>query len=244
MPADLKGIGYDQYRSIRYRRDKALWRGEGLPFQVEFFHRGFIFEDRVQIYVVEDGKAQLFAYSPDLFTFGMVKPPPANSHVGFAGFRLHAPINRPDYYDEVGVFLGASYFRAVAKGQVYGLSARGLAIAHRRPQGRGIPLLQDLLDREAGQGHQLDRGACPARQPECGGGLPLHHPARRDHHLRRAKWRSTRAPRSGRRGSPRSPACSSSTPTTGSASTTTGRRCTIPAGWPCATAAARSCGAR
>ncbi len=56
-------------------------------------------------------------------------------NLGFAGFRVHAPINRPDYYDEVCVFLGASYFRAVAKGQVYGLSARGLAIGTGDPRG-------------------------------------------------------------------------------------------------------------
>ena len=47
--------------------------------------------------------------------------------LGFAGFRIHTPLNRPDYFDEVCVFLGASYFRAVAKGQEYGLSARGFA---------------------------------------------------------------------------------------------------------------------
>ena len=50
---------------------------------------------------------------------------------------LHAPINRADYFDEVGVFLGASYFRAVAKGQNYGLSARGLAINTAEPSGEG-----------------------------------------------------------------------------------------------------------
>ena len=91
IPADLKGIGYDQYRSIRFRRDKALWRGEGLPFQVEFFHRGFIFEDRVQVYVVEDGKAELFAYSPDLFTFGLAKPPPASSKPALPAFGCTRP---------------------------------------------------------------------------------------------------------------------------------------------------------
>ena len=128
LPDNLKNIDYDQYRSIRFKPEKALWRGAGLPFQVEFFQRGFIFEDHVDIYIVEDGKAHLFPYSPDLFDYGLVKPTPADSNVGFAGFRLHAPINRPDYYDEVGVFLGASYFRAVAKNQVYGLSARGLAL--------------------------------------------------------------------------------------------------------------------
>ncbi len=142
VPDELKNLNYDQYRSIRYRPDKALWRGEGLPFEVQFFNRGFIFTDRVEIYIVSNGKAQQFAYSPDLFSFGMAKPPPAGTDVGFAGFRLHAPINRPDYYDEVGVFLGASYFRAVAKGQVYGLSARGLAVRTADPKGEEFPFFK------------------------------------------------------------------------------------------------------
>jgi glucans biosynthesis protein len=142
LPADLKDIDYDAYRSIRYRPDKAVWRGEGLPFQIQFFHRGFIFIDRVQIYIVSNGKAELFPYSPDLFTFGTVKPPSPKENVGFAGFRLHAPMNRPDYYDEVCVFLGASYFRAVAKGQVYGLSARGLALRTADPKGEEFPFFK------------------------------------------------------------------------------------------------------
>jgi len=48
--------------------------------------------------------------------------------VGYAGFRIHYPINKPDVLDEVLVFLGASYFRAVPKDLVYGPSARGLAL--------------------------------------------------------------------------------------------------------------------
>ena len=42
--------------------------------------------------------------------------------LGFAGFRVHSAINARKYKDEVLVFLGASYFRALGKGQVYGLS--------------------------------------------------------------------------------------------------------------------------
>ena len=53
--------------------------------------------------------------------------------LGFAGFRIHAPINKAGLYDEVAAFLGASYFRAVAQGGVYGLSARGLAIGSGDP---------------------------------------------------------------------------------------------------------------
>lgn len=47
---------------------------------------------------------------------------------GFAGFRTHYAVNNPQYKDELIVFLGASYFRALGAGQHYGLSARALAI--------------------------------------------------------------------------------------------------------------------
>ncbi|MCB1134311.1 MAG: glucan biosynthesis protein, partial [Verrucomicrobiae bacterium] len=47
---------------------------------------------------------------------------------GFSGFRLHTPLNQPDVYDELVVFQGASYWRALGKGQKYGISARGIAV--------------------------------------------------------------------------------------------------------------------
>jgi glucans biosynthesis protein len=48
--------------------------------------------------------------------------------MGFSGLRFRHPVNRPGVWDEVAVFQGASYFRAVARDTLYGLSARGLAI--------------------------------------------------------------------------------------------------------------------
>lgn len=139
LPQGFDKLSYDAYRGIRFRPEQALWRNDKLPFQVQFFHRGFIFKDRVDIYEVAGGRARPIAFSPGLFDYSEVKPPAENSNMGFAGFRLHAPMNRADYYDEVGVFLGASYFRAVAKGQVYGLSARGLSIRTADPKGEEFP---------------------------------------------------------------------------------------------------------
>ncbi len=55
---------------------------------------------------------------------------------------MHGPINRPDYFDEYVVFQGASYFRAVGRGQLYGLSARGLAINTARPGGEEFPIFR------------------------------------------------------------------------------------------------------
>lgn len=132
LPVSLERIGYDQYRGIRFNPAQALWRGDDLRFQAQFFHRGFFFRDRVDIHQVADGKATPVVYRPAQFTFDGT-PAPKENDLGFAGFRLHSPINRPDYFDEVAVFLGASYFRAVAKGLAYGLSARGLALGSGSP---------------------------------------------------------------------------------------------------------------
>lgn len=151
LPPRFQNLGYDQYRDFRYKPDRAIWRDKNLPFQVELFHRGFIYPDKVQVYVISDGKPVLLNYSPDLFTFW-----PANwtdaqkadaakkfavpdADLGFAGFRIHAALNRADYFDEVVAFLGASYFRAVGRGEGYGLSARGLALNTAEPKGEEFP---------------------------------------------------------------------------------------------------------
>lgn len=142
LPDTLKTLDYDRYRQIRYLPERALWRAEKLPFQVQFFHRGFLYQPRVDIYEVANDQAIRIPYRSDDFSFGDNTPPPSDSDLGFAGFRIHTPLNRPDYYDEVCVFLGASYFRAVARGQVYGLSARGLAINTGDAKGEEFPLFK------------------------------------------------------------------------------------------------------
>lgn len=125
---EMKGLSYDHYRALRPRKDTALWReGKGL-FHVEFFPAGFIYEKPVSISIVENGKATPVTISPDQFDFsdtGLKSPP---QKLDLAGFKLTFPLNRPDKFDEVAAYLGASYFRVIGRGQVYGTSARGLAI--------------------------------------------------------------------------------------------------------------------
>jgi glucans biosynthesis protein len=143
LPKAFQELGYDQYRDIRFKRERAIWASEGLPFVVELFHRGFLFTEPVAVYLVADGQARPVAYSPDLFTFGPSVSPPSEGVVSdFAGFRLRAVINRPDDLDEFAAFQGASYFRAVAKGQGYGLSARGLALNTGASEGEEFPFFR------------------------------------------------------------------------------------------------------
>jgi periplasmic glucans biosynthesis protein len=142
LPDNLKDLDYDHYRQIRFLPERALWHGEKLPFEVQFFHRGFFYAPRIDVYEIANGQATKITYRSADFSFGSNTPPAQDIDLGFAGFRIHAPINKPDYYDEVCVFLGASYFRAVAKGETYGLSARGLAINTGEAKGEEFPLFK------------------------------------------------------------------------------------------------------
>jgi glucans biosynthesis protein len=143
LPKAFQELSYDQYRDIRFKRERAIWSSEGLPFQVELFHRGFFYTDPVTMYVVTDGQARRVAYSSNLFTFGPSVPPLSDGAItDFSGFRLRTPIHRPDSFDEFAVFQGASYFRAVAKGQVYRLSARGLALNTGAAEGEEFPFFR------------------------------------------------------------------------------------------------------
>ena len=128
VPSELAALDYDAYRDIRFNTDKALWRSEQLPYEVNFFHVG-PHSDRVRISTVTADGLQPVPYDPADFNFGKNQLQPAAwGDLGFAGFRAHAALNSPDYKDELIAFLGASYFRALGAGQRYGLSARGLAV--------------------------------------------------------------------------------------------------------------------
>jgi glucans biosynthesis protein len=140
LSKELLDLGYDQYRDIRFRPDKAVWHDAKLPFELAFFHPGFRYERTVRIHEITKAGVRDIPFSRDLFDYGKNQLSPAKMRApGFAGFRVHYPINTPKYKDEVLVFLGASYFRALGKNQIYGISARGLAVDTALASGEEFP---------------------------------------------------------------------------------------------------------
>ena len=145
----LEGVFSDltpaQYHAIHFHPENSLWRDDAGPFEVQFFPRGSYFRHQVAINVVDGDVIQPLPYSNDLFDFTgaeLADPPPED--LGFAGFRLMYPLNQNDRLDELGVFLGASYFRVLAAGQHYGLSARGLAIDTGLPKKEEFPYFREF----------------------------------------------------------------------------------------------------
>ena len=131
---------YDQHRDIRFRPDRALWRAQNLPFELMFFHPGWLFEFPVRINEVQAGVVRHVPFDARDFDYGKNGVNRDGfGDLGFAGFRVHYPLNNRVYKDEVVVFLGASYFRAVSRGARYGISARALAVDTVGGQGEEFP---------------------------------------------------------------------------------------------------------
>ncbi len=140
VPQEWIDLNYDQYRGINFNPKSAKWRGTDSPFQLEFFAPGLYFPTAVTVDVVEGDQTRPVLFSKDNFVFSQAVPQlQADETLGFSGFRLRANINSNKNKDEFAVFQGASYFRAVARDQVYGLSARGLALNTADPEGEEFP---------------------------------------------------------------------------------------------------------
>ncbi len=131
LPEALAALDYDAHRSIRFRPDHARWKDEDRNFELQAFYPGWVFGHTVDMFELVDGQAYPLGFSADDFEYRPPLDPNVFNAVAFpgaAGFRLHYPLNRSDYRDELITFLGSSYFRALGRGNVYGLSARGLAV--------------------------------------------------------------------------------------------------------------------
>jgi glucans biosynthesis protein len=145
LPEPLGRLDFDAYRDIRFRPERALLASGGGPFRLHLFHLGFLYQRPVTVNVIRDGVPTPIPYQRELFDYGRTRferPLPVN--LGFAGFRLHYPLNDPKVFDELIAFLGASYFRFLGRGQKYGLSARGLAIDVENEQPEEFPRFREF----------------------------------------------------------------------------------------------------
>ncbi|MES2673943.1 MAG: glucan biosynthesis protein G [Pseudomonadota bacterium] len=146
IPEALAKMDYDQYRSIRFRSDAAIWHNES-PFEIQLFHAGFLYKEPVVLHMATNGEDSTVQFKQEFFNYDGKAAPLAGiapKDIGFAGFRIHYPLNNNQYKDEFAVFQGSSYFRIVGPGQAYGLSARGLAIDTAEPKGEEFPVFREF----------------------------------------------------------------------------------------------------
>ena len=117
----IVALSYDAYRKQRFRADQSTWRGAGTPFELQYFSLGRGFTRALTLHEVVGDEVRPLRVPASAFEGG--------APAGAAGVRVHRWVDKPRRQsDEMVAFLGASYYRMVAQGLAYGLSARGLAL--------------------------------------------------------------------------------------------------------------------
>lgn len=143
VPEPFNALTPEQYRDIRFRPEASIWRADKLDYEIQLLPLGWLFDVPVQVWLVEGGKARSLKADSALFSVGpAIDKAPEQAPFGFSGFRINGTLNRADSLDDFVIFQGASYFRAMGRGQQYGLSARGLAINTARPGGEEFPIFR------------------------------------------------------------------------------------------------------
>ncbi len=148
VPAFLRSLTEQQWETLRFKPDRALWKNTGLPFEIAFFHPGFIYDRTITVNVVDGGRSEKIDYSPDMFDLddpalaGQIR----EARLNFAGLSI---LFRPQGMDgatageEIAVFLGASYFQSVGRHSRFGLYARALALNTALPDGEEFPYFRE-----------------------------------------------------------------------------------------------------
>ncbi|PZX16574.1 glucans biosynthesis protein [Palleronia aestuarii] len=140
VPKAWTDINYDAYRKYWFRGRDALFADSDGPLHVDMLHPGLWYAQPVRIDVVQDGTAREVMFDIALFDRTDDAPDlPIDDTLGYSGIRLRAQMERPGIFQEFAVFQGASYFRAIARGLTYGLSARGLAVGTATEAGEEFP---------------------------------------------------------------------------------------------------------
>jgi periplasmic glucans biosynthesis protein len=145
IPAGWRDLSYDQYRQIWFDGRNALWEGSTRPQRVDVFPAGLYFPRAVKLNVVEAGETRPVLFDMGVFDTTDTFPDlPVDETMGYSGLRLRAELEKPGIFQEYAVFQGASYFRGIGTGEIYGLSARGLALRTADPEGEEFPEFTDF----------------------------------------------------------------------------------------------------
>ena len=127
---DASKIDYTRYLGIRVMPGREIWANEKLGFALHPMPLGALHTTAIKLATVDqDGTITPVSSAPGLYEHSLAPDQlPPDGDLGISGFRITAHLNDAAAMDELIVFQGASYFRALSTGQAYGLSARGLSL--------------------------------------------------------------------------------------------------------------------
>ncbi len=171
FPDAWSNIDYDDYVSIWFDARNALWNdAPDTPLKVDVFAPGLYYPHPVDLWVVDDNRAQPIRFDLDVFDRTDKFPDlPIDDTLGYSGLRLRGELEQSGVHTEFAVFQGASYFRAIGTGDIYGLSARGLAIDTAEPSGEEFPEFRAFWIERAAPGAKTFIVHALLDSPSCSG---------------------------------------------------------------------------
>jgi glucans biosynthesis protein len=141
LPEPFANLSYEQYIGIKAPPASLIWAGEGRGISVEPLHRGFVFTNTVGLFLVEDGSVRRVAYDRGRFDFGRLNVPANPGDLGFSGFKLYSTFGNGQPID-FATIQGATFFRALGRGQNYGVVARALTLKPAEARGEEFPVFR------------------------------------------------------------------------------------------------------
>jgi glucans biosynthesis protein len=140
LPDGFRDLNYEQYIGIKALPSARIWEGENRGFVAEPLPRGFVFSNGVTLFTVEDEAVRRVAFDRSRFDFGKLPAAP-NLDLGFSGFRLTAVQgDRPPL--DFAIIQGATFFRALARGQNLGIATRALTLKPAEARGEEFPIFR------------------------------------------------------------------------------------------------------
>ena len=140
LPDAFASLTYEQYSGIKSAPGSAIW-ADGRGISVEPLHRGFVFGNSVALFTVEDGTVRRLAYDRARFDYGRLAVPANVGDAGFSGFRLLSTFGNGAPTD-FAIVQGATFFRALARGQNFGVFARALTLKPAEARGEEFPIFR------------------------------------------------------------------------------------------------------
>ena len=126
-PAALAKLDEAAYSKITWRGRVPGWPADS-PFSLAFQPAGYLYSGGVRVHLVERSRSDTLSFARSDFDLPAQLAQALPDKLPVAGIDFLHTFSPQASWQEFLSFLGASYFRALGRGQWWGLSARGVAV--------------------------------------------------------------------------------------------------------------------
>ncbi len=140
----FEDFNIDEWHTIKHQDEKFIWKDEKLPFLIEFFAPGYLLQDAIKINIIDKEQSREIKASHDLFEAeeDILENLPKEFEVG--GFRILYPLEKPNEYQSIASFIGATFFRGTGRNGHDGVYARGVTINTALQEGEEFPSFTEV----------------------------------------------------------------------------------------------------